>query len=100
MKTKRDPRQGINDLGIFEVVLSRSKLGSKYRRYNSVYRERKVCTDQVMPALMEGMCHRRTRKNMMEMMSKRNYVISAREPIGGDRSLRRQQRIDKKERKR
>ena len=26
---------------------------------------------------------------MMEMMSKRNYVIGAREPIGGDRSPRR-----------
>ena len=55
---------------IFEVVLSRSKLGSKYRRYDSVYRERKVRMDQVMPALMEGTHHRRTRKNIMEMMSK------------------------------
>ena len=45
--------------------------------------------DQVTPALMEGTHHRRTRKNTVETMSKRNYVISIREPIGGDRSPRR-----------
>ena len=38
-----------------------------------------------MPALIEGMCHHRMRENMMEMMSKRNYVIGARELISGDR---------------
>ena len=47
-----------------------------------------VHTDQVMPALIEGTRQRRTRKNMMEAMSKRNYVIGAREPIGGDKSSR------------
>ena len=45
-------------------------------------------TDQVIPALIEGTRHRRTRRNMMETMSKRNYVIGVREPIGGDRSPR------------
>ena len=88
-KTKRDLRQGVNDLGIFKAVLSRSKLEREYRKYAGLYRERKMCMDQVTPALIKGMCHHRTRKNMMEMMSKRNYVIGAREPIGGDRSPRR-----------
>ena len=37
----------------------------------------------------QGTHHHRTWKNMMEMMSKRNYIIGAREPIGGDRSPRR-----------
>ena len=46
-------------------------------------------TDQVTPALIEGTRQRRTRENMMESMSKRNYVIGAREPIGGGRSPRR-----------
>ena len=42
-----------------------------------------------MPALMEGTHQRRTRKNMMEAMSKRDYIIGAREPIGGDKSYKR-----------
>ena len=41
-----------------------------------------------MPALIEGTRQRRMGKNMMEMMSKRNYVIGAREPIRGGRSPR------------
>ena len=45
--------------------------------------------DQVTPALIEGMHHHRMRKNTMETMSKKNYVIGIREPIGGDRSSRR-----------
>ena len=89
MKTKRNPRHGFNDLGIFEGVLSRSKLGRKYRKYDSLYRKRKMCMDQVTPALIEGTRHRRTRKNMMETMSKRNYVSGIREPIGGDTSPKR-----------
>ena len=44
--------------------------------------------DQVTPTLIRGMCHCRTREKVMEMMSKGNYVIGTREPIGGDRSLR------------
>ena len=51
--------------------------------------------DQVTPALIRGTRHRRTRENMMETMSKRNYIIGVREPIGGDRNPRRYQRIDK-----
>ena len=39
-----------------------------------------------MPALTRGTRHCRTSENMMETMSKRNYVIGAREPIGGDKS--------------
>ena len=45
--------------------------------------------DQVTPALIEGTRQRRMGKNTMETMSKRNYVIGVREPIGGDRSPRR-----------
>ena len=45
--------------------------------------------DQVTPALIEETHHHRTRKNMRETMSKGNYVIGVREPISGDRSLRR-----------
>ena len=45
-------------------------------------------TDQVTPVLIEGTRQRRTRKNMMEAMSKRNYIIGVREPIGGDKSSR------------
>ena len=45
-------------------------------------------TDQVMPALIRGMRHRRTRGKVIEAMSKGNYVIGAREPIGGDGSPR------------
>ena len=45
--------------------------------------------DQVMSALIEGMRYHGTGKNMMEAMSKRNYVIGTREPIGGGKSLRR-----------
>ena len=45
--------------------------------------------DQVMPALIRGMCHCEMGKNKRETMSKRNYIIGAREPIGGDRSPRR-----------
>ena len=48
-----------------------------------------MCMDQVTPALIEGTCHHRTRRNVMEKMSKRNYIIGAREPISGDKSLRR-----------
>ena len=52
MKTKSEIQdEGFNDLGIFEVVSSRSKLRSKHRRYDSLYRERMTCTDQVNPAL-------------------------------------------------
>ena len=43
-----------------------------------------------MPALIRGMRHRRTREKVMETMSKGNYVIGTREPIGGDRRPRRQ----------
>ena len=81
--------KGFNDLGIFEVVSSRSKLEEKYRQYDGLYKKGISCTDQVTPTLIEGTHHRRTRENMMETMSKRNYVISARELIGGDRSPRR-----------
>ena len=70
-------------------VSSRSKLEICYRKYVDLYREVRRCTDQVTPALIEGMRQRRTRENMMESMSKRNYVIGAREPIRGDRSPRR-----------
>ena len=38
-KTKRDSEMRSNDLGIFEGVLSRSKLRNGYRRYESLYRE-------------------------------------------------------------
>ena len=44
--------------------------------------------DQAMPALIRGTRHHRTREKVMETMSKRNYVIGAREPIGGDRGPR------------
>ena len=70
-------------------ISSRSKLEICYRKYVDLYREARRCTDQVTLALIEGMRQRRTRENMMESMSKRNYVIGAREPIGGDRSPRR-----------
>ena len=43
-------------------------------------------TDQVTPALIRRTHHRRTSEKVMEMMSKGDYVIGAREPIGGDRS--------------
>ena len=69
-------------------ISSRSKLGIQYREYVGLYREGRMCTDQVTPALIEGTRQRRTGRNMMETMSKRNYVIGAREPIGGDRSPR------------
>ena len=46
-------------------------------------------TDQVTPALIEGTRQHRRERNMMETMSKRNYVIGVREPISGDRSPRR-----------
>ena len=42
-KTKRSPGQGVNDLGIFEAVLSRSKLESRYRKYDGLYKGRE-CT--------------------------------------------------------
>ena len=48
-----------------------------------------MCTDQVTPALIEGTRQRGMGRNTMETMSKRNYVVGAREPIGGDRSPRR-----------
>ena len=88
-KTKGDPRWRTNDLGIFEVVSSRSKLENKYRKYDSLNRERKTCMDQVTPALIEGTRHHRTGRNIMEKMNKRSYIISAREPISGDKSPRR-----------
>ena len=47
--------KGFNDLGIFEVVSSRSKLERKYRKYDSLYRKRKTCTDQVV--LLADCCH-------------------------------------------
>ena len=75
--------------GIFEVIWSRSKLKREYRKYNDLYSKRKVRMDQVTPALIKGTRHHRTRENMMEVMSKGNYVIGVREPIGGDRGLRR-----------
>ena len=87
-KTKRDLGQEAYDLGIFEGVSSRSKLGTRYRKYVGLYREGRRCTDQVTPTLIEGTRQRRIGKNMIEVMSKRNYVIGAREPIGGDRSPR------------
>ena len=43
-----------------------------------------------MPALAKRMCHHRIRKKVREMMSKWNYITSAREPIGGDECPRRQ----------
>ena len=45
-------------------------------------------TDQVTPALIRETRHCRTREKMMETMSKGNYVIGIREPIGGDGSPR------------
>ena len=70
-------------------VSSRSKLEIRYREYVGLYRSTRRCTGQVTPALIEGTRQRRMGKNTMETMSKRNYVIGAREPIGGDRSPRR-----------
>ena len=70
-------------------VSSRSKLEIRYRKYDGLYKKGRVRTDQVTPALIKGTRQRRRRKNMMETMSKRNYVIGAREPIGGGRSPRR-----------
>ena len=87
-RTKRDLRQGSDDLGIFEGVLSRSKLEIRYRKYDGLYRKGRVCTDQATPALIRETCHHRTGEKAMETMSKRNYVISTREPIGGDRGPR------------
>ena len=60
----------------------------QYRKYDGLYRKRRMCTDQVTPALIRGTRHRRMREKVIEVMSKRNYVIGAREPIGGDRSPR------------
>ena len=88
-KTKRDLGSKDQDLGIFKGRSSRSKLKRKYRKYNGLYRKGIACADQVMPALIEGTCHHRMRENMMEVMSKRNYVIGMREPISGGRSPRR-----------
>ena len=70
-------------------VSSRSKLEIRYRKYVGLYRQTRRCTDQVTPALLEGTRQRRMGRNTMETMSKRNYVIGVREPIGGDRSPRR-----------
>ena len=78
-----------NDLGIFEGVSSRSKLEIQYRKYNGLYRKGRMRMDQVTLALIRGTRHRRTKKKVMETMSKRSYVISAREPIGGDVSPKR-----------
>ena len=77
-----------NDLGIFEGVSSRSKLERQYRKYDGLYRKGRMRTDQVMPALIRGTHHCRTREKAMEAMSKGNYVIGAREPISGDGSPR------------
>ena len=77
-----------NDLGIFEGVLSRSKLELQYRKYDGLYRKGRMRTDQVTPTLIRGTCHRKMRGKVVEMMSKGNYVIGAREPTGGDRSPR------------
>ena len=87
-ETKRDPRQGAMTLVYSKGVSSRSKLEIWYRKYDGLYRKGGARTDHVAPALIRGMRKRRMGKNMMESMSKRNYVISAREPIGGDRSPR------------
>ena len=70
-------------------VSSRSKLEIRYRKFVGLYRQTRKCTDQVTPALIEGTRQRRMGRNTMETMSKRNYVIGAREPIGGDRSPKR-----------
>ena len=40
-KTKRSPRQGVIDLGIFEGVSSRSKLELQYREYDGLYKKGK-----------------------------------------------------------
>ena len=77
-----------NDLGIFEGVSSRSKLELQYRKYDGLYRKGRMHMDLVTPALIRGTRHRRTRGKVMEAMSEGNYVISTREPIGGDRSPR------------
>ena len=69
--------------------MSRSKLKRDYRRYDGLYKERITCTDQVIPALIRGMHHHRMRKNMKETMSNWNYIISVKEPIGGDGCLKR-----------
>ena len=68
--------------------MSRSKLELQYREYDGLYRKGRMRTDQVMPALIRGTHHHRTREKVMEMMSKGNYIIGIREPIGGDRSPR------------
>ena len=70
-------------------ISSRSKLGIRYRKYVGLYRQGRTRTDQVTPALIEGTRQHRRGRNMMETMSKRNYVIGAREPIGGEGSPRR-----------
>ena len=87
-KTKRGPRQGVMTLVYSREISSRSKLGIRYRKYIGLYKETRRRTDQVTPALIEGTRQRRTGKNMMETVSKRNYVIGVREPIGGGRSPR------------
>ena len=70
-------------------ISSRSKLEIRDRKYVGLYRKRRTRTDQVLPALIEGARQHRRGRNVMETMSKRNYVIGVREPIGGDRSPRR-----------
>ena len=70
-------------------VSSRSKLEIRYRKYVGLYRQTRERTDQVTPALVEGARQRRMGRNTMETMNKRNYVIGARELIGGDRSPKR-----------
>ena len=50
-KTKRDPEVRSKDLGIFEGVLSRSKLRREYRKYEGLYRKGRIRMDQAMPAL-------------------------------------------------
>ena len=87
-RTKRGPRQGAMTLVYSREISSRSKLRTRYRKYVGLYREGRGCTDQVTPALIEGTRQRRMGKNMMETVSIRDYIIGAREPIGGDRSPR------------
>ena len=58
-------------------------------KYKGLYRKGEGCMDQVTPTLIRRTRHHRTRAKAIEVMSKEKYVISAREPIGGDRSSRR-----------
>ena len=72
-----------------QVQVCRSKLERDYRKYDGLYKKWRVHMDQVMPTLIWETCHPRMRKDMKKMMSKWDYIISAREPIGGDEGPRR-----------